>query len=397
MKWANCADVKSPARRFSPSGRLASVSAAFLWCAAVLSDRGLDRPSSAEGYALGAWSAVWYPILYACCNVLLLPGGLLSIGGGFFFGLWWGFLIVLVGNVTGAAIAFYLSRKVGRSWLRRKLLRNPTLGALEPAVAREGWKIILLSQLHPLFPTSLLNYLYGLTTIRFRTCILWVAIGQAQAFSLHLHRHAWAAWTESDARQEPSEGDRILGMGRRFADFSALILVVLGRISLRLLQEARKKSLSGTREVATAARGRSHLSQESMGTKIDLDFLAAQAWRARENAYARYSHFAVGAALATSSGEIFAGCNVENVSFGLTICAERVAVSSAIAAGHREFDAIAVAAETEDPVVPCGACRQFLAEFNPSMRVYCIGRGGGSRTILLSDLLPSPFSSFSGP
>src|SRR5450432_31369 len=95
---------------------------------------------------LGAWSAIWYPILYACCNVLLLPGGMLSIGGGFFFGLWWGFFIVLVGNVTGAAISFFLSRWIGRRWLRKKLIRNATLEALEPAVERDGWKIILLSQ-----------------------------------------------------------------------------------------------------------------------------------------------------------------------------------------------------------------------------------------------------------
>src|SRR5450432_3575765 len=94
----------------------------------------------------GAWSAICYPLLYACCNVLLLPGGILSVGGGFFFGLWWGFLIVLVGNVTGAAISFFISRWIGRRWLRRKLLRNATLEALEPAVEREGWKIILLSQ-----------------------------------------------------------------------------------------------------------------------------------------------------------------------------------------------------------------------------------------------------------
>src|SRR3712207_5157969 len=135
----------------------------------------------------GVWSAIAYPILYACCNVLLLPGGFLSLGGGFFFGLWWGFLITLVGNVGGAAISFYISRWVGRRWLRRRLMRNRTLEALEPAVEREGWKIILLSQLHPLFPTSLLNYLYGLTTIRFRTCMLWVAIGQAPGLFLYAY------------------------------------------------------------------------------------------------------------------------------------------------------------------------------------------------------------------
>src|SRR6202165_1766032 len=136
---------------------------------------------------LGAWSAVCYPLLFAACNVLLLPGGVLSVGGGFFFGLWWGFLIVLLGNVTGAAISFFISRWIGRRWLGRRLLRNPTIGALAPAVDREGWKIILLSHLHPLFPTSLLNYLYGLTRIRFRTCMLWVAIGQAPGLFLYTY------------------------------------------------------------------------------------------------------------------------------------------------------------------------------------------------------------------
>ncbi|MEO5719317.1 MAG: TVP38/TMEM64 family protein [Chthoniobacterales bacterium] len=187
---------------------------------------------------LGAWSAIWYPVLYACCNVLLLPGGLLSVGGGFFFGLWWGFLIVLVGNVSGAAIAFYLSRKIGRNWLRKKLLRNPTLGALEPAVEREGWKIILLSQLHPLFPTSLLNYLYGLTTIRFRTCILWVAIGQAPGLFLYTYIGTLGQLGLNLVlgKSHPRMIEYWIWGGGLL--FSALILALLGRISLRLLQEA---------------------------------------------------------------------------------------------------------------------------------------------------------------
>jgi uncharacterized membrane protein YdjX (TVP38/TMEM64 family) len=87
----------------------------------------------------GVWSAICYPILYACCNVLLLPGGILSIGGGFFFGLWWGFLIVLIGNVTGAAISFFIGRTIGRRWLERRLEKSRRLHALEPAVEREGW------------------------------------------------------------------------------------------------------------------------------------------------------------------------------------------------------------------------------------------------------------------
>src|SRR6476659_4822974 len=131
----------------------------------------------------GAWSAICYPFLYACCNVLLLPGGVLSIGAGFFFGLWWGFAIALFGNVVGAAISFFISRSLGRQWMKRNLSRNRTFVALEPAIDKEGWKIILLSQLHPLFPTSLLNYLYGLTRIRFRTCMYGWRSARRRAFS----------------------------------------------------------------------------------------------------------------------------------------------------------------------------------------------------------------------
>src|SRR5712691_5837178 len=107
----------------------------------------------------GFWSALCYPLLFAGCNLLLLPGGVLSIGSGFFFGLWWGFFLILIGNVAGAAVAFFLARSAGQYWLSERLRRNPRLKALEPAVRRKGWKIVFLSQLHPLFPTSVLNYL----------------------------------------------------------------------------------------------------------------------------------------------------------------------------------------------------------------------------------------------
>src|SRR5205823_4877114 len=135
----------------------------------------------------GAWAAICYPLLFAACNILLLPGGILAVGGGFFFGLWWGFLIVFAGNIVATAISFALSRFVARRWFRRKLSRNPTLKALGPAVERESWKIILLSQLHPLFPTSLLNYFYGVTRIRFRTYMLWATIGRVPGLFLYCY------------------------------------------------------------------------------------------------------------------------------------------------------------------------------------------------------------------
>src|SRR5881398_3138003 len=135
----------------------------------------------------GAWGAVCYPLLFAACNILLLPGGILAVGGGFFFGLWWGFFIVLVGNLVATAISFALSRSIARRWFGQKLSGNPTFRALGPAVERESWKIILLSQLHPLFPTSLLNYIYGVTRIGFGSYMLWASVGRIPGVFLYVY------------------------------------------------------------------------------------------------------------------------------------------------------------------------------------------------------------------
>ena len=131
---------------------------------------------------------------------------------------------------------------------------------------------------------------------------------------------------------------------------------------------------------------------------MDWDTLAAAAWKVREMAHAAYSrNFKVGAALwadpasgGGTEGRIITGCNVENISFGLTMCAERVAVSTAVAAGLRKFRALAIVAESDDdPVSPCGACRQVLAEFDRDglLEIRLFNRTA-SRTFLLKDLLP---------
>ena len=111
---------------------------------------------------------------------------------------------------------------------------------------------------------------------------------------------------------------------------------------------------------------------------------------ARTRAYVPYSHFAVGAAVLTRSGKIFKGCNVENISLRLTLCAEEVAVGGALVEGEREISAIAVVAESKEPIMPCGACRQLLAEFNPDLTVVSATVGGEVRTYVLSELLPRP-------
>ena len=112
----------------------------------------------------------------------------------------------------------------------------------------------------------------------------------------------------------------------------------------------------------------------------------------RNSAHAPYSHFHVGAAVLTASGEVFAGCNVENASYGLTICAERAAVCAAIAAGHKKLIAVAVA--TAGGHSPCGACRQVLSEFGPAMEVLLVDADEPSRvrTTTLDKLLPEQFS-----
>jgi len=190
----------------------------------------------------GVWSAICYPLLYACCNVLLLPGGVLSVGAGFFFGLWWGFAIALLGNVGGAAISFFISRSIGRQWLRRKFSRNRTFVALEPAIDKEGWKIILLSQLHPLFPTSLLNYLYGLTRIRFKTCMLWVAVGQAPGLFLYsyLGTLGQLGLNLARGRSHPRVVEYWIWLGGFVT--AAIILIILGRIALKLIKRAQEEA-----------------------------------------------------------------------------------------------------------------------------------------------------------
>jgi cytidine deaminase len=123
-----------------------------------------------------------------------------------------------------------------------------------------------------------------------------------------------------------------------------------------------------------------------------MDQLLAEARRAREKAYAPYSHFAVGAALLGKSGRIYHGCNVENASYGATICAERAAVVQAIAQGEREFQAIAVIADMPEPVPPCGICRQVLAEFGLQMPVILGNLAGQALVTSVEQLYPGAFT-----
>lgn len=121
------------------------------------------------------------------------------------------------------------------------------------------------------------------------------------------------------------------------------------------------------------------------------DPLVAAARRARRHAVAPYSNFKVGAALLTADGTVITGCNIENATYGLTLCAERVAMFTALAAGHRRFTRIAVVAATAAPTPPCGACRQVLWEFGGDLDVILANLRRESGRYRMTDLLPLPF------
>jgi cytidine deaminase len=128
-----------------------------------------------------------------------------------------------------------------------------------------------------------------------------------------------------------------------------------------------------------------------MPSENNLKRLADAARAASQHAYCPYSNFRVGAAVLTEGGEVYSGCNVENASYGLTICAERNAVFQAAAGGHRSIVAVAVYTPTASPTAPCGACRQVINEFGPDADVVCICDGPGTIRARLSELLPQAF------
>src|SRR6266498_4082907 len=196
--------------------------------------------------SLGAWAAICYPLLFAACNILLLPGGILAVGAGFFFGLWWGFLIVFAGNLIATAVSFALSRSIAQGSFRQKLSDNPTLRALGPAVERESWKIILLSQLHPLFPTSLLNYFYGLTRIRFSTYMLWASIGRMPGlfFYAYIGTLGQLAVRIMRGKSYPQTLEYWIWGGAFIT--TVLLLVVLGRVARRAIQTPLERGSSRT-------------------------------------------------------------------------------------------------------------------------------------------------------
>ncbi len=124
---------------------------------------------------------------------------------------------------------------------------------------------------------------------------------------------------------------------------------------------------------------------------MDTEQLIVRALQARENACADYSHYKVGAALVATNGKVYTGCNVENSTYGLTVCAERVALLKALSEGERSFTQIAIVAASDPPASPCGACRQMLWEYCGDIEMILANLQGQQETLRLGDIFPRPF------
>ena len=190
------------------------------------------------------WSTLAYPVVHAVSNLLLLPAGVLVIGSGFLFGLWRGFLLALTGHLLGAAGAFWISRTFGRRFIERHLASRPQWQALDLAIVREGWKIVFLSQLSPLFPTSLFNYCYGLTRLRFWPCMFWIAVGWSPGMFLYAYlgrmgQFGWKVWQGGSQPGTVQYAAWIAGLL-----VSVGVTLTLGQMASRLLREARERALA---------------------------------------------------------------------------------------------------------------------------------------------------------
>lgn len=137
--------------------------------------------------SLGLWGPVLLAIFYVVACVLLIPGSLLTLGAGALFGLWWGYLAVSVGSVLGACLAFLLGRTIGREWVAGKVAGSTRFQAIDEAVGEQGFKIVLLTRLSPVFPFNLQNYAYGVTRVSFRDYILASWVGMIPGTLLYVY------------------------------------------------------------------------------------------------------------------------------------------------------------------------------------------------------------------
>jgi cytidine deaminase len=227
---------------------------------------------------------------------------------------------------------------------------------------------------------------------------------EASPMRFYAVRH-WASAAAAETCHADLEVQALTARLFKIARVTHVVNGVRRHNPLRLLTDDRRASAEADRRTGFDRRSQDAVREEAdrrmgrdrrLGPRRvrdkpgDVDLVGA-ARRAREHADAAFSHFKVGAALETADGTVITGCNIENATYGLTICAERVAMFKALSEGHRAFTRIAIVADTEAPTPPCGACRQILWEFGGNLQLTLANLTSEKGTHQLKDLLPLPF------
>ena len=251
---------------------------------------------------------------------------------------------------------------------------------------------------------------FAAVSTHFEAILIRKEYGRAEMIRDEAHPlrfYAVRYWTDATAAERCHRDPEVQALTAKLYSIARVTHVVNGvrpSDSMRLLLDERRARVEADRRTGFDRRvkdiGRPDGTRRGIDRRLgprrtrdrggEVDLIAA-ARRARENADAAFSQFKVGAALEAGDGTVFTGCNIENATYGLTICAERVAMFKALSEGHRVFTRIAIVADTEAPTPPCGACRQILWEFGGNLEVQLANLTEAKGRHHLRDLLPLPF------
>jgi uncharacterized membrane protein YdjX (TVP38/TMEM64 family) len=195
--------------------------------------------------SLGYWGPVFVVLFYIVACVLFLPGSALTLGTGFLFKLFWGTVTVSISATLGACAAFWVGRTIARGWVAKKVEGNPKFAAIDGAVAREGFKIVLLTRLCPIFPFNLLNYAFGLTRVRFRTYALASWIGMLPGTILYVYIGSVARdLTDALGGSGKQSSTKWIALSVGLV-VAAAVVVLITRIARRALKEAALGGVQG--------------------------------------------------------------------------------------------------------------------------------------------------------
>lgn len=195
--------------------------------------------------SLGPIAPIAFIVLYNLATILLIPGSLLTLGSGVLFGLWWGSLYVLFAATLGATLAFWIGRNIARDWASQKISQYPKFAAIDTAVAKEGFKIVFLTRLSPIFPFNLLNYAFGITQVSLKDYVLG-SIGMIPGTLLYVYigslvgsvaKLGMVGETLTPQAQALQWGTKIIGLIATIA-----VTIYITRIAKQALEESISKS-----------------------------------------------------------------------------------------------------------------------------------------------------------